>query len=236
MKPTPTNSHPIKLCGMMRLADVQAAAVAGAHWVGVIHVSQSPRFVNQQQAAKLLAAARQAGLTGVLVVADMPAPAVAELVRAAQPAMLQLHGQETPDAVAGISQALSQQGLAVPIIKAIAVDQSVTADRAKAYAGLADWLLLDRAKGQGAAIPSPGDRPSPAEWAAANPLGDVPWLLAGGLTAENVATQVALGRPHGVDVASGIEADPQQHPGAKDLAMMQAFVQNAAAALAGLSP
>ncbi len=255
MKPTPTNSHPIKLCGMMRLADVQAAAVAGAHWVGVIHVPQSPRFVDQQQAAKLLAAAREAGLMGVLVVADMPAPAVVELVRAAQPAMLQLHGQETPDAVAGISQALSQQGLAVPIIKAIAVDQSVTAERAKAYAGLVDWLLLDRAKsqaknkakdadrdaemtggGQGAAIPSPGDSLSPAEWVAANPLGDLPWLLAGGLTAENVATQVALGRPHGVDVASGIEADPQQHPGVKDLAMMQAFVQNAAAALAGLSP
>ncbi|MBM3602180.1 MAG: phosphoribosylanthranilate isomerase [Alphaproteobacteria bacterium] len=251
--PQPTTPHPIKLCGMMRPEDIAAAAQAGANWVGVIHVPQSPRWVDGDQAARLLAAAQQVGLVGVLVVANLSPPDILKLVRAARPAMLQLHGQETPDEVAMISQALSQQDLTLPIIKAVAVNQAVTPQQVMAYAGRADWLLLDRAKNptknpvqtlssptsnpqmvnqeQGAAADS-----SPASWAAANPMGDLPWLLAGGLTAENVAAQVALGRPHGVDVASGIEAAPQRHPGAKDLAMMQAFVQNAAAALAGLSP
>lgn len=233
MKPQPTDSYPIKLCGMTSLADVQAAAVAGAHWVGVIQVAGSSRCVDQAQAALLLAAAREAGLTGVLLLANLPPAAVVELAATVQPAMVQLHGEESPAAVAAIRGALNERGMAVPLIKALAVDDALTTAQVMAYAGVADWLLLDRPK-------DPDQRRkatiAPAEWVAANPLSDIPWLLAGGLTVENVAAQVALGRPHGVDVASGIEADPQQHPGVKDLAMMQAFVQNAAAALAGLSP
>jgi len=233
MKPQPTHPYPIKLCGMTRLADVQAAAQAGAHWVGVIQVAGSSRCVDPSQAAVLLAAAREAGLTGVLLLANPLPAAVVELVAAMHPAMVQLHGGESPVDVAAIRGALNERGMALPLIKALAVDDALTPAQAMAYAGVADWLLLDRPK-------DPDQRRkatiAPAEWAAANPLRDIPWLLAGGLTVENVAAQVALGRPHGVDVASGIEADPQQHPGVKDLAMMQRFVQNASAALVGLSP
>jgi phosphoribosylanthranilate isomerase len=78
---------------MMRLADVQAAAVAGAHWVGVIHVPQSPRFVDQQQAAKSAGSGTPRWLNGGAGGGRYARPSGGgALVRAAQPAMLQLHG------------------------------------------------------------------------------------------------------------------------------------------------
>jgi phosphoribosylanthranilate isomerase len=228
--PTDLAAGVVKLCGMTRLEDVRAAAMAGADWIGVIMVAGSSRCVSAQQAASLMSAARENNLIGVLVLADPSPDLLGALVQQVRPAMLQLHGQESPALLAQIRQTTCLN-IPLSLIKALTVQADLTAQDLQAYGDAADYLLLDRSKQPNQASCEP------LAWLAQNTLpSTIPYLLAGGLTADNVADRIAatkkLHPAFGVDVASGIEADPARQPGIKDLAMMQAFVQNARMAFA----
>jgi phosphoribosylanthranilate isomerase len=196
----------VKICGVTRLEDALAAARLGADAVGFNFWPRSRRYVAPADAAAIVRRLPPGVATfGVFV--DPSRAEVLEALAASGVGVAQLHGDEPPALCAG---------LGVPVVKAIRVR-----DR-RDLAGLASYgaraFLLDSASagygGSGATF----------DWAvAAEAARDVPLLLAGGLTPENVAEAVRTVRPLGVDVASGVEASP----GVKDLARMEAFIRRA---------
>jgi len=125
---------------------------------------------------------------------------------------VQLHGDEPPEACAGYG---------VPVIKALRVHGPADVARARRYVGAGDvgTLLLD------GAAPGYGGGGVRFDWALVASLRDcgLPVLVAGGLTAHNVADAVRATRPYGVDVASGVESAP----GLKDASAVRAFVRAA---------
>jgi len=197
----------IKICGLTTPEDARAAAQAGADAIGLVFWPRSPRAVTVA-AARRIAAALPAFVLRVGVFVNAPRE---ELLRVADEVgldILQLHGQEPPEALAGLTRRA---------LKAVALAGPEDVQRARRYADSGAALLVDAA-GQ----PAPGGTGRTADWALARRLREqVPELvLAGGLTPENVAAAIAAVEPHGVDVSSGVELAP----GCKQAARMQAFV------------
>jgi phosphoribosylanthranilate isomerase len=123
--------------------------------------------------------------------------------------LLQLHGEEPPEAFVGLSRRA---------VKALRVGEDFQPEMALAYAGQAAGVLLDT-RGEG----GPGGTGRRFDWSRAKGLGGrVGFLmLAGGLTPENVAEAMAVVGPHAVDVSTGVESSP----GRKDPDRMRAFVE-----------
>jgi phosphoribosylanthranilate isomerase len=207
-----TPHHLIKICGLSTVATLHAAQDAGAHWLGMVFYPGSPRHLEPPAAAALL---RQTGRT-LPVVAVTVAPDEATLdsiLTVVRPDLLQVHGAWTPARMATVR---NRHG--IPTIRALGVATAHDLAEAEAWMGAADWLLLD-AKAPAGGLPG-GNRLS-FDW---NILrgwhAPLPWLLAGGLDAENVTAALRLARPTGVDVSSGVESAP----GIKDTALIHTFV------------
>lgn len=188
------------------------AAGAGAGAIGVNLWSGSKRFVGDAAAARRVIQAIPPGVlrVGVFVNAD-----AAEVERARDTLGLdrvQLHGTESPGSYGGLARDR--------LIRAVRVrDEGSFDDDAAWRAGLFLYdAFVDGFGGGGVTAP----------WALIGRRAARPFLLAGGLTPENVAQAIALTRPDGVDVASGVE----RAPGQKDAARVAAFVQAARAAAA----
>ncbi|SFE56512.1 phosphoribosylanthranilate isomerase [Roseivivax sediminis] len=213
----------VKICGLTRGADVEAAARAGAVYAGFVFFPPSPRCVSVK-AARELAACAPVGLLKVGLMVD-PDDALLDAVFGAVPVdMVQLHGRETPERVAEVR---ARTGL--PVMKAVGVAGHEDVARIAAYARVADQILIDAKAPAGAALP--GGNGLAFDWRLIAGLRvAVPWMLAGGLTPENVGRAVAMTGARQVDVSSGVEAAP----GEKDAEKIAAFV--AAAARAEVPP
>jgi phosphoribosylanthranilate isomerase len=126
-----------------------------------------------------------------------------------------LHGQETPERV---SEVRFKFGL--PVMKALGIAGASDVEKIDLYASVADLLLIDaKAPKDG---PLPGGNGVAFDWRLiANRRWSVPWMLAGGLTADNVAEAIALTGATQVDVSSGVESAP----GVKDIARIKAFLE-----------
>lgn len=213
----------VKICGLSSLETVDAALAAGADMVGFVHFDKSPRHLTLDAARRL---SEHVGdkARKVLLTVDMDDVAFAHAVTVVRPHALQLHGREPPDRVASLK---ARFGL--PVIKAIGIDGSPgDFDRIALYDGIADMLLLDAAPSRDGSE-RPGGNGVRFDWARLAALEiATPWLLAGGLTPDNVAEALATVRAFGVDVSSGVESGP----GVKDTAKIAAFVKNARAAAA----
>jgi phosphoribosylanthranilate isomerase len=201
----------VKFCGITNLDDGRQAAHLGAWAIGLNHHPESPRFCEPQVAAEIGAALkRQLEVVGVFV-----NPTLGQLAAAAEDeslTMIQLHGDEGP---AFCQEAARRTGCKV--IKALRVRSGADIRVAEAYR--TDFHLLD-AHQPG----TPGGTGESFDWELlAERRSEVPLVLAGGLTPENVAAGVAAARPFAVDVASGVEAQP----GVKDHALMAAFLERA---------
>jgi phosphoribosylanthranilate isomerase len=206
----------VKFCGITRLEDAQEAARLGAWAIGLNHWAKSPRRCDSAVAAEIGAALRRRlQIVGVFVNASLD-----EIDSAAEDeslTMLQLHGDEGP---AFCREAARRTGLKV--IKAVRVRSAADVQAAEAYR--TDFHLLD-AHRPGV----PGGSGASFDWElVADRRSDVPLILAGGLTPDNVTEAIATVRPFAVDVASGVEAKP----GIKDHALMNAFAEAAQAASA----
>lgn len=204
-----------KICGLNDAASLRAAATAGAAFVGLMFYPPSPRAVTPAEAGTL-AAQVPAGVGKVGVFVD-PDDALLDTVLAAAPLdLLQLHGQETPERVAGIAK---RAGL--PVMKAIRVAERADIEAARAYEDVADRLLFDAKAPKTMADALPGGNGLVFDW---NLLRDQawrrPWMLSGGLDAGNVADAVRISGAPAVDVSSGVETAP----GAKDPAAIKAFL------------
>lgn len=187
--------------------DARLAADAGADAVGLVFWPASPRAVDADTARRIAEALPPFVLrVGVFVDADRET-----MARTAEEAgldLLQLHGDEPPEALAGLPRRA---------LKAIRVGPGFAPAEAERYARSAAGLLLDTRE-DGA----PGGTGRAFDWSLAHGLRER-WaflVLAGGLTPETVAEAIRAVRPHGVDVSSGVESSP----GRKDPAKVRAFV------------
>jgi len=202
----------VKICGLRTVADVEAVAAARAAYCGLNFFPRSPRYVTVE-AAKLLAMAAPAGLAKVALVVDADDTTLDAIVEAVPLDMLQLHGHESPQRVAEVK---ARYGL--PVMKVIGVADEGDLAGLMDHALAADQIMIDAKPAKGAL---PGGNGLQFDWRlVAQRRWLRPWMLAGGLTPENVAEAIRLTNVRQVDVASGVESAP----GVKDHARVAAFV------------
>ncbi len=206
----------VKICGLSDRAGLDAAVAAGARYVGFVFFAKSPRAVTVDQAATL-AIEVPPGIAKVALVVDADDATLDEIVARVPLDMLQLHGRETPERVAEIR---ARHGL--PVMKAVGVASEADLPMLDAYAAVADQILVDAKAPKGAALP--GGNGLAFDWRLiAGRRWPVPWMLAGGLTPDNLAEAVAKTGARQVDVSSGVESAP----GVKDEARIRAFLDAA---------
>jgi phosphoribosylanthranilate isomerase len=192
----------VKICGITRLEDADAAVRAGAGAIGFIFWPKSPRFIDPFRAARI-AAHLPAFVTPVGVFVNQPTAYVNGVARLVRLGAVQLHGDETMEYAAAIRS---------PVIRALKVGDT----RVDSWPSQ-DTVLLDaddpiRRGGTGQTI----------DWvAAASVAARRNIVLAGGLTPENVADAIARVRPFGIDVSSGVE----RAPGIKDHKRLRALFE-----------
>ena len=200
----------VKICGLTSAAAVDAAIAYGADMVGFVFYPPSPRCLTLDQAAAL-AAAVPSGTDRVGVFVDPDGPLLESVLTRVALDLLQLHGSETPDRVRQIRDRHK-----LPVIKAIRVGTAADVEQARAYDGIADWLMFD-ARDVGRL---PGGNGVAFDWRlVAGVRFKRPWLLSGGLNAGNVVEAIRQSGAAAVDVSSGVEDEP----GRKSPALIQAF-------------
>lgn len=210
----------VKICGLTRAEDVRHAAGAGADYIGLVFYPSSPRNISVERATELLKLVPE-GVTPVALLVDAD-DALVDQVTALGVGMLQLHGSESPERVVAIRKRSS-----LPVMKVVAIGGPEDLPGIEAYEAVADQLLLDARAPEGAT--RPGGNAIAFDWRLiAGRNWACPWMLAGGLTPENVAEAIGLTGATGVDVSSGVESVP----GEKDPAKLAAFI--AAARSAGV--
>lgn len=195
----------VKCCGITRTEDAVLAATLGADAIGLVFTRRSPRWVGLEQ-ARAIRAALPPLVAAVALFMDDEADWVHEVVEHVQPDLLQFHGDED----AGYAQQFGRRYL-----KAIAMAGTEDPTARMAAHPQAVGFLLD-GHGHGEA----GGRGRAFDWTRVPRHTDRPWLLAGGLDADNVTAAIRAARPYGVDVSSGIE----RAPGIKDPQRMQRFI------------
>ena len=211
----------VKICGLSTAATLEAALAAGADMAGFVFFPKSPRHVGYETARALGAQARgRARIVALSVDADDDA--LGRIVEALSPDILQLHGRETPSRVREIRQRFGR-----PTMKAIGVAAPEDFAAAAPYDGVADFLLIDAKPPRDAVLP--GGNGLAFDWRLARRFSPKrPWLLSGGLDADNVAEAIASAGAFGVDVSSGVESAP----GVKDEMKIRAFIAAARGAFA----
>lgn len=207
------NGIRVKVCGLSERRHVEVAVAAGARYVGFVFFPKSPRNVTPAQAAAL-AAAVPPGVAKVGLTVDADDAALDSLLARVPLDMLQLHGQESP---ARVAEVRARFGL--PVMKAVGVAGEGDLAALDEYARAADQLLVDAKPSPGAALP--GGNGLSFDWRLiAGRRWGRPWMLAGGLTAGNVAEAARLTGARQVDVSSGVESAP----GVKDEARIAEFL------------
>ncbi|MEP1962192.1 phosphoribosylanthranilate isomerase [Tateyamaria sp.] len=203
----------VKICGLSRPENMSAAAEAGAAYVGLVFFEKSPRHVSLD-VARALALEVPVGIAKVALVVNADDAALDALTATVPIDVLQLHGAETPQRVADVK---ARYGL--PVMKAVGVADASDLPTLDSYAGVADQLLVDAKPPKGADLP--GGNGLAFDWRLiAGRRWPVPWMLAGGLTPDNVAEAIRLTGAAQVDVSSGVESAP----GVKDAELIRAFV------------
>jgi phosphoribosylanthranilate isomerase len=215
----------VKICGLSTPEALDVALEAGADMVGFVFFPASPRNVSFETARTLGARVRGRAKKVALTV-DADDTALDAVVQALRPDMLQLHGKELPARVWAL-----KRHFGLPVMKAIAVEAKSDLSAIETYATLADCLLFDARPPREAT--RPGGLGKSFEWHLLEHIEPgAPFMLSGGLNADNVGEALRITRAPGVDVSSGVE----RAPGEKDPDKIRAFVRaarNAAERLAG---
>ncbi|MAZ02549.1 MAG: phosphoribosylanthranilate isomerase [Sneathiella sp.] len=204
-----------KICGLTDAASVAAAVENGAAYVGFVFYGRSPRNVTPEEAATL-AAAVPAHVEKVGLFVDPDDALIRSVLDAVSLEWIQLHGSETPERVAEIKQKFNRK-----VMKAIPVAEKADFNAVTAYENVADMLLFDAKAPKTMADALPGGNGLVFDWQMMRGLTiSVPWMLAGGLTAENVTEAVTISGAEIVDTSSGVEFEP----GHKNPAAIVAFL------------
>ena len=195
----------IKMCGLRRPEDIEFANRVKPDYIGYVFAEKSKRYIATEKAAELTKLL-DGDIVPVGVFVDETMENIIAAVKMGVVKMVQLHGSESEDFVSE----LKSRG--IPVIKAFQV--GAAEDIAAAERSCADMVLLDSGKGSGQTF----------DWSLVGSI-KRPYLLAGGITAENAAQAIKQLRPFGVDASSCLETD-----GFKDIAKMKAFAQAVRAA------
>jgi phosphoribosylanthranilate isomerase len=194
----------IKICGITRPADAQAAAQAGADAIGLVFYPPSPRFLSLERAVEIRDALPPFVQTVALFV-NADAAQIAQVIGRVHPSMLQFHGEEAP----GFCE---QFGL--PFVKACRIRAGMDPlDYLQRYPRATAWLV-------DSFVPEYGGVGEAFDWSLVPAERTRPLILSGGLDASNVGRAVRTVHPWGVDVSTGVESAK----GIKDAAKMAAFV------------
>lgn len=203
-----------KICGLTRPEDVDACAAAGAAYVGLVFFGKSPRNVSLDQ-ARAIALDVPAGIAKVALIVNADDALLENITTKVPLDMLQLHGSETPERVAEIRSRFS-----LPVMKAVGIADESDLARIDAYAPVVDQLLIDAKPPKDADLPGGNGLAFDWQLLARRKYWQKPWMLAGGLTPENVGEAIRRTGARQVDVSSGVESAP----GVKDAAKIAAFV------------
>jgi phosphoribosylanthranilate isomerase len=207
MKPTlHTQAQPlrVKICGITQFEQGSAISELGATALGFICVPNSPRYITPPKIAQICSQLPNR-VARIGVFANAPLEEITAVVRATGLSGIQLHGQESPDFCQQLRQAIPQ----VEIIKALRIRSIEDLAQTHTYFAHVDAFLLDaydekQLGGTGKTI----------DWKMLQQFHPPrPWLLAGGLTPNNILTALTHVQPDGIDLSSGVE----HHPGDKDL-------------------
>ncbi|WP_442909198.1 phosphoribosylanthranilate isomerase [Ideonella sp. BN130291] len=195
----------IKICGITREADLDEAVAAGADAIGLVLYERSPRHVSLEKAVAL-AQRLPPFVTPVCLLVNAPADRVAQVTGALPQALLQFHGDETPQQCAAPGRPFLRAARMAPGFDLL--------DFAVQYAH-ATGLLLD------AHVEGYGGGGKVFDWSLIPPSVPSPVVLSGGLNPANVIDGVLHVRPWAVDVSSGVESAK----GIKDAALMRRFCE-----------
>lgn len=203
----------VKICGLTTPEAVAAAAEGGAAYVGFVFFPRSPRNIGIEQARELALEVRP-GIAKVALTVDADDALIDSINSRVPLDMFQLHGHETPERVAEIRRLTG-----LPVMKVIGIADADDLAEIDRYSEVADQLLIETKPPKDAS--RPGGLGVPFDWRLiANRRWALPWMLAGGLTPENVGEAIALTGARQVDVSSGVESAP----GVKDLTKIRAFL------------
>src|SRR6476619_2450322 len=208
----------IKICGLKTPQALDVALESGADMVGFVFFPPSPRHLGLEAARDLGRQAKGRASKAALAV-DADDATLANIVEALEPDILQLHGRETVARLRDIKQTFGLQ-----VMKAIAVETAADLASLPGYAAVADRVLFDARAPKEAT--RPGGLGAVFDWHVLESVDlKLPFMVSGGLNAENVAEAVRVTRAGGVDVSSGVE----RAPGIKDPEMIRAFIRAARA-------
>jgi len=206
----------IKICGLNTPESLDVALEAGADAVGFVFFPPSPRHLGFEAARTLGARVRGRALKVALAV-DAADDWLAATIEALRPDMLQLHGKETRDRVVMV-----RTRFGLPVIKALPIAERADLAPIRQYASVADRILFD-ARAPRAAT-RPGGLGVSFDWRLLQGIDPgIPFMLSGGLDADNVAEALRITNAPAVDVSSGVE----RAPGEKDPDKIRAFVRAA---------
>ena len=205
-----------KICGLNDAVSMSAALDGGASHVGLVFYEKSPRAVKAANAASLCMLARNRA-TRVGLFVNPTDDYLDMILNDVELDLIQLHGSETPDRVAKIASKTKKS-----VMKVIPVAERKDVKNAESYFEVADWLLFDTKPPDTLENALPGGNAITFDWKllSGNIL-PLPWMLAGGLTANNVADAIRITRAPVVDTSSGAE----DHPGVKNPHKIRSFLK-----------
>lgn len=204
-----------KICGLTTPEAIEAAAKAGAAYIGFVFFPKSPRNISLAE-AEVLALSVPPGIVKVALTVNAD-DALIDDIAALPIDMFQLHGSESPTRVAEVK---ARTGL--PVMKAIGVADASDLERIADYEGVADQILVDAKPPKGGEVP--GGNGLAFDWRLIEGRDWArPWMLAGGLDPSNVSAAVRLTGAAQIDVSSGVESTP----GIKDIERIRAFMKAA---------
>ncbi|MEO0550613.1 MAG: phosphoribosylanthranilate isomerase [Pseudomonadota bacterium] len=214
----------VKICGLTDHSMVRVAAEAGATWVGFMLVEKSPRNVlgtgadALEQVIELSGFAQELGILSVAVMVDPDEDLFEQVLHDVGPNAIQLHGNENPQQVQRMWRDAS--GIC-EVWKAFGIGNLDDLEKTEIFTGL-DRVLLDAKAPDGEDMQ--GGHGQVGDWSLFEDYApEFPWLLAGGLTPENVGAAIAATGAHAVDVSSGVERER----GVKDEELIRAFIDAA---------
>jgi phosphoribosylanthranilate isomerase len=204
----------VKICGVRTPDALMAAVDGGARAVGFVFYPPSPRAITADIAAEL-ARMLPTGSRAVGLFVDAGDDQIRAITARVPLDLLQLHGGESPRRVAEI-----RDRFGLPVMKAIRIATAADLAPLPDYAVIADWILFD-AKAPANVTALPGGTGIAFDWQLLRGLSLArPWMLSGGLNAQNLAEAVALTGAKMVDVSSGVE----DRPGVKSIARIREFL------------
>lgn len=193
------NRVKVKICGVSRKKDIQAAISEGADYIGMVFFPPSPRNVSFNRVRKLVPIAKE--IIKVALTVDADDDFLEQIMEVMEPDMLQLHGSESP-----VRAAELRQKFGVKVMKAVGVREQSDIKNVKVFDGVVDQLLIDAKPIAGAK--RPGGSGISFDWKILKQWKpSTPWMLAGGLNAGNVQKALELTHARQVDVSSGVETD-----------------------------